>query len=143
MYKNSPVNGRTFGYGVSSPPRLNLLRIEETISAAHLRLVRVLIENRSWEKILSVYDREETFFYLDPPYFEAPVYKHNFYQLSDFEKMNSILQGIQGKFLLSINDRPEIREVFAGFSMKAVTLPYSTGRQKTTGRELLVANYEI
>lgn len=32
------------------------------------RLRRVIIENRSWQEILRMYDRPETLFYLDPPY---------------------------------------------------------------------------
>lgn len=34
------VDGQTFGTATTSPPRLNLLRIEEDLSEAHLRLSR-------------------------------------------------------------------------------------------------------
>jgi DNA adenine methylase len=45
----------------------NLLLIEEELSAIHLRLARVYIENKSYEDVIAYFDRPETFFYLDPP----------------------------------------------------------------------------
>lgn len=36
------IDNPTFGYGTTGGPRLNLLRIEEELSAAHLRLSRGL-----------------------------------------------------------------------------------------------------
>lgn len=46
------VSGRTFGVAPSSPPRLNLLRIEEDLSMAHLRLARTYIEHLDWQKCI-------------------------------------------------------------------------------------------
>lgn len=46
----------------------NLLRIEEELSAAHLRLCRVYIENLPYERVIERFDKPHTFFYLDPPY---------------------------------------------------------------------------
>ena len=42
------VTGQTFGYSPSSPPRFNILRLEEDLSQAHLRLSRVWIEHLDW-----------------------------------------------------------------------------------------------
>jgi DNA adenine methylase len=47
----------------------NLLRVEEELSAIHLRLVRVYIENNGYEDLIASFDRPDTFFYLDPPYY--------------------------------------------------------------------------
>jgi len=49
----------------SQPPRLNLLRIEEELSAIHLRLSRVYIENRPYQNIIPRFDKPDTFFYLE------------------------------------------------------------------------------
>ena len=58
--------------------------------------------------------------------------------------MNSILSKVKGKFLLSINDTPEIRETFKDFSVLAVTVPYTVAKKNgTVGKELLIRNYEI
>ncbi|MBF0171760.1 MAG: DNA adenine methylase, partial [Nitrospinae bacterium] len=47
--------GRTFGTGATSPPRLNLLRLEEDLSVAHLRLARVTVEHLDWEAVVAKY----------------------------------------------------------------------------------------
>jgi DNA adenine methylase len=56
--------------------------------------------------------------------------------------MASVLAGINSRFILSINDHPEIMEVFKGFEIKPVTLNYTVSRGKQTkGRELLITNF--
>jgi DNA adenine methylase len=47
--------------------------------------------------------------------------------------------GVQ--FILSINDHPEMREVFGSFKIKPVKLKYSARKEgHTLGNELLVTN---
>ncbi len=136
------VRNRTFGVpGPFRRPRINLLRLEEELSEVHLRLAMVMIENLSWEDFIKRYDRRQTFFYLDPPYFKAPYYNHNM-ELGDYWELSKILSAIKGKFILSINDLPEMREVFKGFQIKPVSLKYSVKKNELTeGKELLVSNY--
>lgn len=62
------VNSQTFGTATTSAPRLNLLRLEEDLSQAHLRLSRTYIEHQSWQDCIAKYDRPHTLFYCDPPY---------------------------------------------------------------------------
>lgn len=38
--------------------------------------------------------------------------------------MAGLLRGIEGRFLLSLTDRPEVREIFAGFEIEAVETSY-------------------
>ena len=52
----------------SRKSNLNLLRIEESLSAAHLRLSRVYIENKPYNKLIERFDKPHTFFYIDPPH---------------------------------------------------------------------------
>ena len=133
--------GRVFGTGPMHRPRINLIRLEEGLSDAHLRLANATIEHLPWDQFVVRYDRPGTFFYLDPPYYLAPYYRHNFV-LPDFERMADVLAGVKGKFLLSINDMPEMREVFKRFNIEAVSLKYSAAKNgATVGRELLIRNY--
>jgi len=54
------VTGQTFGIvATGKGPRLNLLRIEEELSAAHLRLSRVIIEHLPWHDCIRRYDRPD------------------------------------------------------------------------------------
>lgn len=134
------VRGRTFGTAVESRPRINLLRIEEELSEAHLRLTNVVVENLNWKIIIEKYDRPTTFFFLDPPYFKAPFYKHNL-SFQDYKDIAEVLSKIEGKFILTINDLPEMREVFSQFSMEPVTLRYTCGKENNVkGQELIISN---
>lgn len=118
-----------------------LQRMEEELSAVHLRLARVTIENLAGDDFLGRYDRPATFFYLDPPYWKKPVYEHNF-KWDDFVQMAAALEGLKGKFILSINDTPEIRELFGAFTVEPVNLSYTAAREATTpAAELLIRNF--
>lgn len=132
----------SFGYSKTVPSRLNLVRIEEELSAVHLRLARVLFENLSYPDILNRYDGKETFFYIDPPYWDTEdVYGKNLFSKDDFSKLAGILKEAKGKFLLSLNDVPEIRQIFSEFFIKDVSLKYSCGRNPKAANELFIRNY--
>lgn len=135
------VRSRTFGLGPLHRPRVNLLRLEEELSEVHLRLCSVNIENLPWQEFLKRYDRNQTFFYLDPPYHKAPYYAHNM-GLEDYQELANILSGIKGRFILSLNDHPEIRKVFAGFKIDTVNLKYTVyvGKQKEASELLISSN---
>ena len=109
------VKHRSYGVQIDRAiPRINILRIEEEMSTVHLRLAHVRIENLTWQNLIKRYDKPDTFFYCDPPYYKAPEYKHNL-DLPDYIEMAKILSTIKGKFILSINDRLEMRDVFKEF----------------------------
>lgn len=120
------VTGQTFGTATTSPPRLNLTRIEEELSNAHLRLSRTLIEHLSWQKCIEKYDRISTLIYLDPPYWQTEGYGVDF-GLDQYQKMAEIMRSIKGKAILSINDHPDIRKIFSGFTTKKVPITYTVG----------------
>lgn len=61
----------TFGYSTTRGPRLNLLRIEQDLSDAHLRLAEVYVENLPFLDVIARYDRPHTLFYIDPPYWDC------------------------------------------------------------------------
>ena len=134
------VRGRTYGASPMSRPRINLLRIEEELSEVHLRLAGVTIEHLPWQRFIQTYDKPGTLFYLDPPYYKAPYYQHNF-ELSDYTDLADALSKIQSSFILSINDLPEMRKVFGNFTIKSVGLSYSTAQKRCLrAKELLITN---
>jgi len=136
------VSDRYFAAAKLSYPPVNLLRLEEELSAAHLRLSGVTVENLDWSVFVDRYDNEKTLFYLDPPYFGAPFYKHNFYEIGDYQKIAEKLRSVKGKFILSINETKEIREVFRGFKIKPVAVKYSINAASQGKRsELIVSNF--
>lgn len=137
------VKGRTFGAGAEYTPRINLVRMEEELSEVHLRLSRVTIENLPYQEILKRYDKVTTFFYLDPPYYKAPFYNHNMTGVEDYHALAGILSSIQGRFILSINDLPEMREIFKEFHFQKILLSYSVNNcGNTIGKELIISNFD-
>ncbi|MFZ6871177.1 DNA adenine methylase [Undibacterium sp. Di27W] len=119
------VDGQSWGTATTAPP-INLLRIEENLSAAHLRLASAFIENMDWHKLMLRYDRPHTFFYLDPPYWETEGYGVDF-GIEQYELMADALKKLKGKAIISLNDHPDIRRIFAGFEIDTVPIKYSVG----------------
>ena len=135
------VARQNFAIHITKRPTFSPKRIPEIITAAYERLQDVQIECLPFELVIDRYDRPTTFFYLDPPYYGARFYKHNFSD-DDFRRLESTLRTIKGKFLLSINDHPAIRKIFSAYRTDRVALHYSL--QKHSGRrytELLIRNY--
>ncbi|MDW5419054.1 DNA adenine methylase [Iodobacter sp. CM08] len=137
------VDGQTFGTATTTPPRLNLLRLEEDLSAAHLRLSRTYIENLDWAACIKKYDREHTLFYCDPPYWGTAGYGVEF-GLHEYQRMAELAKSITGHMIISVNDIPEMRQAFAGLTIERVGINYSVGgkgRSKETSGELIIRNF--
>lgn len=140
------IDKPTFGIAASAPSRLNLLRIEEDLSEAHLRLSRVYIENRPYAQVVSRFDKPGTLFYLDPPYWGCEDdYGLGIFSRDDFQRLAEQLDGIKGRFLLSLNDTPGVREVFGNFHIESVRTRYSVGNKATAKKEVgevLISNFK-
>ena len=137
----SRVSHPNYHWHVVQPPGLNLERLPELIENAHKRLARVQIECLPYEQVLKNFDRKETLFFLDPPYFRKKLYRFNFSD-GDFAKLENRLRGIRGKFILSLNDVPEVRHLFRQYHIRSTELHYTS--QKSAGRrykEVLITNF--
>lgn len=136
------VGCQNFGYATTATPRLNLLRLEEELSMAHIKLAKTFIECLPYQEIIKRYDRKHTFFYLDPPYWNSENdYGKEIFDKSDFQNLADILGNIQGKFILSLNDVPEVREIFAEFKFDEVQVNYTCGKTHTKAKEVLIKNF--
>src|SRR5689334_858799 len=135
------VNSRHPKLTVEQHPNYNPQRIPELLAQTHERLQRVQIECLPYQEILKRCDRPETFFYLDPPYWNKSLYHFNFKE-QDFIELNQVLKRLKGKFILSLNDLAEVRKLFSEFRIQEVSLSYTArslpGRKY---RELLISNF--
>lgn len=84
-------------------------QIRAKLTAAQARLRGVFVENETWDRCFKRYDREHTFFYADPPYWQTAGYDHAF-DWSQYELLAKAMAESKGNFMLSINDHPDIRE---------------------------------
>ena len=135
------VTGRNFGVSATDAHNFDIGRIEARLMKLHRRLAGVVIENLDWLDFITRYDREGTLFYLDPPYWGCESdYGEGVFIRGDFMRMADKLKALQGKFLFSINDRPEIRELFVWADILPVDTVYSVGSadQGEAAKELLI-----
>jgi DNA adenine methylase len=120
------VTGRNFGCRMDAPASFNVTKLGPMLEDLHERLARVVIERLPYGDFIARYDRPATLFYLDPPYWGCEDdYGVNVFAPADFEALAEQLAGIRGAFILSINDTPEIREIFGRFAFEEVETTYS------------------
>jgi len=134
-----------FGYGTTGKAHYRRTAFI-AVRRCHKRLDGVYIENLDFADCVRRYDRPHTVFYCDPPYLEADDYIYRFGP-EKHRQLADVLKKIKGKFLLSINNHPEIRRLYKNFSMLKVKVKYSIARDKSPKArdrtELLIANYPL
>lgn len=135
------VAGRNYGVSRTTPARFNLTRLMPLLEEIHERLSRVAIECLPFDAFILRYDRPGALFYLDPPYWGCEdYYGRDLFGRPDFERLATVLRELKGRFLLSLNDVPAVREIFAGFRLREVRSLYTAGQANhTVAAELLIA----
>ena len=100
------------------------------------------------EKVIGQYDRENSLFYCDPPYWSTEDYYENVvFGREDHQRLADCLLGIQGRFLLSYNYCDEIVALYKrpGIWLEELMRPHSMAHRFEPGaefRELLISNYD-
>ena len=107
-----------------------------------------MIENKDFEALIRQYDRPNAFFYCDPPYFATEnYYKDVGFTKADHIRLRDTLLQISGKFLVSYNDCPEIRELWnrQGIAIEEISRLNNLVQRYEGGcmyNELLISNYD-
>jgi DNA adenine methylase len=133
----------------SGPIKINNKKEAFTEDLA-IRLQNVQIECADAIYIINNRDREDTFFYCAPPYYNADMGHYDGYNIEDFELLLKTLAGIKGKFLLS-SYPSEILSNYTtkhGWHQKSITLVISVSGAKRAFKtkrkiEVLTWNYEV
>tara|TARA_R110002051_G_C8673805_1_gene490816 strand:- start:638 stop:1339 length:702 start_codon:yes stop_codon:yes gene_type:complete len=139
------VSGRNFAVSVGQGSRFDVTQIVPRLEALHNRLAGVVIECLPYDRAIERYDGADTLFYLDPPYYGSERdYGAGMFARANFTDLAGRLESISGRFLLSINDVPEIRTLFAWATLQPVELNYSISKEQgTPAAELLISNGPI
>jgi DNA adenine methylase len=133
------VVGQNFGVSIGSAARFDVTRLASILEHIHERLAGVVIERLPYAALIDRYDREDTLFYLDPPYWGCEDdYGQQVFARADFTQLAEQLDRIRGSFMLSLNDVPGVRECFARFSLQAVQTGYTIGPNRASVGELLI-----
>ncbi len=113
-----------------------------------VRLQQAQIECCDALRIIKSRDTSETFFYLDPPYVGYDQGHYDGYTQEDFDALLRLLEGLQGKFLLSSFRNKVLTDFSERKRWETVEIKMAcsmTNRFKNTkGKiEVLTANYPI
>jgi site-specific DNA-adenine methylase len=85
------------------------------------------------------YDRAGALFYLDPSYYGIEsLYGKGIFSRADFANLAELLGRLQGRFILSINDRPQSERFSADFASSACR---QSTKSETPVRTRFVGNY--
>ena len=129
---------KTFG-----TTRRNLRNAVDYFMAIQDRLQNVVIENRDFEALIHVYDRDGALFYLDPPYHGTEGYYEGGFNEKDHERLLKTLSGIKGKFILSYNNDAYVRDLYKGFRIEDISrMSNLTSKGSVRNfEELIIRNY--
>jgi len=102
------------------------------------------ITKKDYKEAIEEHDSEDTFFYLDPPYLETDSRGYETGNINH-EELLSLLKNIKGKFLLSYNDHPKIKEMYKDFTVEVIVARQTASKGMQGGSvvmtEVLIRNY--
>lgn len=119
------------------------IKATDYLTEVRERLQRVVIKNLDFERLLKVYDRPDTLFYLDPPYHGTEKYYSAHFSHADHERLKSALESVKGKWLLSYNDDDYVRELYKGYHIEPISRRNQLSAKDKGGeyRELIIRNW--
>jgi len=118
-------NGLAFSGLVSKSQSMVLAKrsrrsVMDKIDALNARMDRVLIQKRDWKELLKKYDRESALFFFDPPYVNVKPENYAAWTMEQVQDMADTLKGCKCKFVITLNDLPEIRKTFSWCRLKGI-----------------------
>lgn len=108
------------------------------------------VENLDFQTVIEKYDSDNTYFYIDPPYYivgEGSYYSKHDFTRDDHKRLANTLKSTKGKFSLSYYHFDQLEEWFPReeytweskeFHKAAMA---KSGKAQTKGMELLIMNY--
>lgn len=115
-----------------------------TLEYISRRLKNVLITNKSYEKIVTANNTENTFLYLDPPYVSTESYYSKLagsFTQQDHLHLRDLLKKHKGTFLLSYEADPFVADLYSEFTILGKN-KYRPGKG-TSVEEVLVTNRKV
>jgi DNA adenine methylase len=112
------------------------------------------VENLDCIDLIKKYDSEDTFFYVDPPYFKKEFYYSKEFPREKHEELAEVLRNIKGKFALSYYDFDDLRKFYPEkqFNWHRQNVYRSSATrsgndknysEKSKGTEILIMNYKL
>lgn len=120
----------------------------EELRSIHERLKTVEIDHLDFRECIQNRDAASTFFFVDPPYLETSNYRVGKFTLDDHKALAEILTKVAGRWVMTVGDHPDIRELYKGQMRGAITSSTSVekpelGGSRTEFRNLIISNYPL
>ena len=97
------------------------------------RLNGVVLRNEDYEKVMREFDGKNTLFFCDPPYEDV---SSRLYQVDfDFKRFADVCNSMKGKVLITLNDSPNIRELFKGWHFAGLLIQKTQSKKHTDKQE--------
>jgi DNA adenine methylase len=112
---------------------------------ASRRLANTVVENKDFEALIRQYDRDNAFFYCDPPYYETEGHYAVVFRKEDHARLRDTLAGCKGKWMVSYNDCEFIRELYKDYYILAFTRINNLAQRYDGGcefPEVIITNYD-
>ena len=125
---------------------MNIRSLFGLIQDVSIRLNNAVIENQDFEILIKHYDRDNAFFYCDPPYYSSEYVYQCGFTWDDHLRLKNTLANSKGKWLVSYNDCEEIRNLYDGYSFFDFTRLHNMKQRINAGEqfpELLIGNYDM
>lgn len=135
------VAGRTYGISTGAPAKFDVTRLVPLLEATHERLGGVYIERLPWQGFIERWDRPYALFFLDPPYWGVEgYYGKAMFDRAEYVQLSEALKRLQGRFIMTLNDVPEVRRIFGWAQIEPVRLTYTAAGRPTEGREVIISS---
>ena len=112
----------------AQPSRSNVISLLREISQ---RLDKVAVENLPYDRLLSLYDGPDTLWFLDPPYSAGKTAHYGMWTQAEMETFALRVQALQGDYIVTVNDCPVNRDLFAGHELLPVVTRAQCANQRT------------
>jgi len=138
----------SFGYDRSGQTSKKIAARRESFTEdLALRLQQVQIECADALRIIRSRDTPETFFYLDPPYFNSDMGHYDGYTVEDFEMLLKSVAQAEGRFLLSSYPSELLKDYGRKHGWrsyeKRMALAMSAASSLRTKVEVFTMNFEV
>lgn len=148
----STFAGKWRGGWAFSPKESRTKRLKNAlvgIDAISERLKQIHIDRLDFAGCIRNWDGPDTFFFLDPPYIETmrprvDMTEQQHRQLADLLSKATFM----GKWLLTYNDHPLVRDLYRGFAIEEMRCTLSSrkagqGTRRRALANLVIRNYEL
>jgi len=96
-------------------------RMGMLLGEAHERLNQVVVEHLPYERCLANYDSKDSFFFLDPPYLDAPTGTYQGFSEADMRALRKRVEQLKGQWLITLDDSALNRHLFSDCNVKRLT----------------------